>query len=44
MITHLLSQIPYKTVPREDVKLPKRRKPDGYEEPKYHFKFVPEAF
>ncbi len=44
LITHLLSQIPYKKVPREAVKLPKRGKPDGYEEPDYPFKFVPEEF
>jgi polyphosphate kinase 2 len=44
LITHLLSQIPYKKVPRDDVKLPKRGKPDGYKEPNYPFKFIPEAF
>jgi polyphosphate kinase 2 (PPK2 family) len=44
LITHLLSRIPYKKVPREKVKLPKRQKPHGYREPKYPFKFVPEKF
>ena len=44
IITHLLSQIPYKTVPREKVKLPERQKPGGYRDAKYPFKFIPEKF
>jgi len=44
LITHLLSQIPFKKVKREAVKLPKRGKSNGYKEPDYPFKFVPEAF
>jgi polyphosphate kinase len=43
IITHLLSQIPYKSVPREKVKLPKRQKAGGYKEPDYPYKFVPET-
>jgi len=43
-ITHLLSQIPYKHVPREKIKLPKRQKPGKYEEPNYPFKYVEEKF
>jgi polyphosphate kinase 2 len=42
IITHLLSQIPYKDVPREKVKLPKRQKAHGYREPDYPYKYVPE--
>jgi hypothetical protein len=42
IISHLLSQIPYKAVPREKVKLPKRQKAQGYKEPKYPYKYVPE--
>jgi hypothetical protein len=42
LITHLLGQVPYKDVPREKIKLPKRQKPGGYEEPDYPFKYVPE--
>jgi len=42
LITHLLSRIPYKKVPREKVTLPKRQKPGGYREPDYPFKFIPE--
>jgi len=44
LITHLLEQIPYKSAPREKVKLPKRQKPGGYEEPSYPFKYVAERF
>ena len=43
IITHLLSQVPYKAMPREKVKLPKRQKASGYKEPDYPYKFVPEA-
>ena len=44
IIRHLLASIPYKEAPREKIKLPKRQKPAGYREPKYPFKFVPEAY
>jgi len=43
-ITHLLSQIPYEEVPRAKIKLPKRQKAGGYEEPAYPFKWVEEKF
>src|SRR5271163_3612003 len=39
IISHLLSQIPYKDAPREAVSLPKRQKPGDYREPNYPFKF-----
>ncbi len=42
LITHLLSKIPYKKVPREKVVLPKRQKQGSYREPDYPFKVVPE--
>ena len=43
MIRHMLSQIPYEDVPREKIKLPKRRvKSDSH--PNYVCKFVPEVF
>jgi polyphosphate kinase len=42
VIAHLLSQIPYKDLPREKPVLPKRQKPKGYKEPDYPCKFVPE--
>jgi polyphosphate kinase 2 len=44
IISHLLSQIPYKTAPREKVTLPKRQKPGDYQESNYPFKFIKERF
>ena len=44
IISHLLSQIPYEKVPREKVKLPERQKANGYREPGYPFKFIPEVY
>jgi len=44
LITHLLGQISYKSVPREKIKLPKRQKPGKYEEPDYPYRFVEEKF
>jgi polyphosphate kinase 2 len=43
-ISHLLSVIPYKDVPMEKMKLPKRQKAQGYEPPAYSYRFVPEVF
>jgi len=42
IISHLLRQIPYEDLPREKVKLPKRQDPDGYKEPDFPYRFVPE--
>jgi len=44
VITHILSMIPFKDVPRYKIRLPKRQKPHGYREPDYPYKFVPEEF
>jgi polyphosphate kinase len=44
IITHLLSKIRYKTVPSPKVKLPKRQKRGGYQEPDYPYKMIPEKF
>lgn len=44
IISHLLSRIPYKDLPREKVKLPKRQQASGYKEPDYQYKYVPERF
>jgi polyphosphate kinase 2 len=44
LISHLLEQIPYKTAPREKVKLPKRQKRHGYREPDYPYKYVKERY
>ena len=44
IISHLLSNIPYKNVPRPKVRLPKRQKRGEYKEPDYPYKMVPEKF
>jgi polyphosphate kinase 2 len=44
IIAHLLGQIPYKDVPRDKIKLPKRQKRGTYREPKYDYKMVPETY
>jgi polyphosphate kinase 2 len=43
-IAHLLRQIPYKAVPREKIKLPKRQSAGKYIEPDYPYKFVEENY
>jgi len=43
-ITHFLSLIPYKEVPRESVKLPKRQAKKDYREPDYRYRHVPERY
>ena len=42
VISHLLKQIPYGKVSRHKPRLPKRHDPEGYTEPQYPYKFVPE--
>ncbi|HAS52265.1 MAG TPA: polyphosphate kinase 2 [Gammaproteobacteria bacterium] len=44
IIRHLLNQIPYEELPREQVKLPKRQKAGDYREPNYPLKFIPEEY
>ena len=44
IITDLLSRIPYKKLPREKVKLPKRQKRGKYRESKHRFKYIEEKF
>jgi polyphosphate kinase 2 len=44
IISHMLSHIPYKSVKRDKVKLPKRQKPHGYVEPDYPYKLVLEKY
>ncbi len=44
VISHLLAQIPYKSPPRDRVKLPARQKPDGYQEPDYPYRCVPARY
>lgn len=44
LISHLLNHVPYKKLPREKIKLPKRQKPGKYQEPEYPYKLVPETY
>ena len=43
VISHLLNSIPYEDVPREDIKLPKRQKAEGYVEPDFARHWVPSS-
>jgi len=43
-ITHLLSLIPYKELPAEEVKLGKPQSPKGYKEPERTYHLVPEVY
>jgi polyphosphate kinase 2 len=42
LISHLLSQIPYEEIPRDEMKLPKRQKAGDYQESSHSLKLVPE--
>jgi polyphosphate kinase len=42
VISHLLGRVPYEELRREKPVLPKRGKADGYVEPEYPFKYIPE--
>jgi polyphosphate kinase 2 len=44
IIAHLLSAVPYKSLDRAPVKLPKRGKAKGYVEPEYPYKYVKERY
>jgi hypothetical protein len=44
IITDLLRQVPYKSLPREKIKFPKRQKRRGYREPRYAYKYVKEVY
>jgi polyphosphate kinase 2 len=44
LISHLLGKVPYKDLPSEPVKLPKRGKAHGYQDPNYPFKYVQERY
>jgi len=44
IIAHLLDTVPYKTAPREKIKLPKRQKAKGYREPRYPYKYIEEPY
>jgi polyphosphate kinase 2 len=44
LISHLLDQISYEELPRDEVELPKRQKAGDYQESNHPFKFVPEVY
>lgn len=44
IIEHVLSEIPYKKTPRKKVELPKRQDKDGYQEPNYPYRYIPEKY
>jgi polyphosphate kinase len=44
LISHLLDQVPYKSVKRERIELPKRQKPGDYRETKHPFRVIKEKF
>lgn len=43
-ISHLLNIVPWKKVPQDKVKLPKRQKPKGYEPADWDYHFIPETY
>jgi polyphosphate kinase len=43
LIEHLLSHVPYESVPREKIKLPKRQSRGDYQEMEHPFRYVPET-
>lgn len=43
IIRHLLDNVPYKTAPREKIRLPKRQKRGDYVESAHPLKFIPEV-
>ena len=44
LITHLLSQVPYKPLAHRDVTLPKRQRAGGYVEPDRPLRYIPTPF
>ncbi len=44
IISHLLSQVPYKPLAHRDITLPKRQRPGGYTEPTLPLRYIPTPF
>jgi polyphosphate kinase 2 len=44
IISHLLSQVPYKPLEHKDITLPKRQRPGGYTEPDLPLHYIPTPF
>jgi len=43
-LSHLLDVVPWKKVPMEKVKLPKRQDPKGYKAPDWNYRWIPEKY
>ena len=43
-LSHLLDVVPWKKVPMENVKLPKRQDPKGYKAPDWNYRWIPEKY
>jgi hypothetical protein len=44
IISHLLSQVPYKPLPHQDITLPKRQPRGGYRQPDLPWRRIPAPF
>ena len=44
LISHLLSQVPYKPLAQKDITLPKRQPARGYLEPDLPLRYIPTPF
>ena len=44
IISHLLSQVPYKPPAHRDIKLPRRQSARGYQEPDLPLRYIPTPF
>jgi len=44
IISHLLSQVPHKPLPHQDVTLPERQRRGGYREPEVALRYIPTPF
>jgi hypothetical protein len=44
IISHLLSQIPYKPLAHQDIRLPKQQSPRGYVRPDLPLRHIPTPF
>ena len=44
IISDILKRVPYKELPREDLKLPSRQKPGDYVEPKRPIKYIDQTY
>ena len=44
IISHLLTHVPYKELPRAKIELPKRQAPGKYKDPDYPYKYITQKF